>query len=263
MTPPAPPVTPPAPPAPIVAPERRVRDLLAAQTAAGALAGEDAQAAALQATFAAGATALELSGIVEATQLSGGAFRYAGIASLAVDGTPDAVWFAATLASTYVRRDDEPEGPLPQANWFPERYTGLVVRDRGWKLVAVSPVLHLAAPGKFARPADTSIPHATPAGPLTALVLSGPQLAAALSPTAIVLLPDRPAVGRGPGALGPWATRELALDPGGREVHGAGWAMMQADVRVADGSANLGVFAVAIPRAGGGWQPVFVQYVGQ
>jgi hypothetical protein len=39
--------------------------------------------------------------------------------------------------------------------------------------------------------------------------------------------------------------------------------MVQADVKLVDGSANLGIFAVAIPRPGGGWTPVFVQYAGQ
>jgi hypothetical protein len=229
----------------------------------GGLDDEAARDAALQATFVAGATTLELSGIDTAAHISGGAFRYAGISSLVADGTPDAVWFAATFTSTHQRRADEPEGPLSQDNWFPERYTGLAVRDHGWKLVAVSPMLHLTGPSKFQRPTDPVIRYLTLPGPLTALVLSGPTLAASLSPTAIVLQPDRPEAGRGPSALGPWATRELALDRGARELHGAGWAMVQADVKLVDGSANLGIFAVAIPRPGGGWTPVFVQYAGQ
>ncbi len=251
---PAPPVAPDAAPLRGPSPEARARAIIEAQIAATELDGEDARDRAVRATFAPDAVvSSSLASNLESTL-----FDKVQIASLQAGGDADVIWFVATFA------DVAPEmyrNPASSASWYPSRYTGVAARSRGWKIVAASVIVELVdevrGSGKLEEP---PIPNGTAPTSLSALVLDGPALARALPPTAIVIGTGANDIGRGPSALGAWATRKLVLDPNSREVITPRWATLQANVAMPHG--NLGVFALAIPN-GDSWTPIFVQYIGR
>jgi hypothetical protein len=237
-------------------PETRVRAIIDAQIAAGAIEQEAARNEALHAMFSDDAVVLGMSGATSASALSGDVFEHERITTLESDGNAAAVWFVAGLEDT---TPPASRNPGSSASWRPVRYAGVAARSQGWKVVAGSLVYGFVAVRGSGTLGQEPIARGTPASALTRLVLDGAALSAATTSRTIVVGTEESAIARGPQALGAWASRTLVLDPDSRELLESRWGAVQANVAFPGG--NVGVFAVGIPSTLGTWTPVLVQYI--
>lgn len=185
------------------------------------------------------------------------------IAKLVADGTADAVWFYAEVAT-------ENEGPIDGAVAKGQgltRVVELIVASESWRAVAAS----FTSP-REPQPsgANTEVPGATANGPLAKLAATPGALAAQLAPNAIVVGPTKKQLALGsPGArdaLAAWQLAPLSLYQRAREIRTATWGFVQANLdrptpdKLVE---RLSVQLFAVPTAEGNWRVVLAQFLAQ
>lgn len=188
----------------------------------------------------------------------------ATIAKLVADGTTDAVWFYAEVAT-------ENEGPVDgevMKGRSTTRVVELIAASESWRAVAGS-----FTSSREPQPSgdNTEVPGATSAdGPLAKLAASPSALAAQLAPDAVAVGPTKKqlAIG-GPGArnaLTAWNLEPLSLYQRAREVRTATWGFVQANLDHPTPDKlieRLSVLLCAVPAGDGSWSVVLAQYLAQ
>lgn len=187
----------------------------------------------------------------------------ATISKLTAGGTSDVVWFYAELTA-HTRLGDDLEA---QESTSIIRVVELVAASESWRAVASS-FTSSRQPQPSA--SNDEIERATTAeGPLTTLVGQSSALVQRMTPTALLVGPQRDQQAQGPDAarraIAEWKLEPMIPVQRARDVRSSSWAFIQVNADHPDGAytQRLTVQVFAVPARDGGWDVVLAQYLAQ